>query len=497
MQEYYLGIDIGTGSAKAVAVDLVGTPFATSQFHYSTFSTQPTFCEQDPEVIWDAFCGCIKEIVDKTGCEPLTICLSSVMHSLIGVNEQGKALTQLITWTDARSAEIAEILRNDPAGRAIYMLTGTPIYSMSPLTKIMWFKSHVPELFTRIFKFISIKEYIWFKLFNEFQIDYSVASATGLFDIINKKWCIEALELAGITAEKLSNAVNTKYLRTDLSALGISRLSLKNSIPFIIGASDGCLANLGTLAISSGCAALTIGTSGAVRIASEHPIPNFEAMTFSYCLDDSTYICGGPLNNGGIAVQWLLKQFLNIESPSNSDYNKLFESIETVEPGCKGLIFLPYLTGERAPVWDTKSCGNFLGVRLHHKQVDFTKAVLEGICFALRQVLEIVDTNHDIDVLHVSGGFTSSIVWIQMLADITGKKICLVSTQDASAVGAVYLGMKALNIIKDYSDITLQSGSTIYPTEKNAAVYNRNYSIFQHLYANLKEPMHRLYADNN
>ncbi|MEO6136478.1 MAG: FGGY family carbohydrate kinase, partial [Ginsengibacter sp.] len=187
-EEYYLGMDIGTGSTKAVAVSKEGKPLQEVQFFYDTKISTEGYSEQDPENIWDALIKCIREIVSKLNRVPNTVSFSSAMHSLIIVDKNNAAITPLITWADSRSEKIAEELRESDQAKKIYKDTGTPIHSMTPLCKIKWFQKNEPATFEKAFKFISIKEFIWFRLFNVYEIDMSIASATGLFNIKNFEW---------------------------------------------------------------------------------------------------------------------------------------------------------------------------------------------------------------------------------------------------------------------------------------------------------------------
>jgi gluconokinase len=487
--KYVLGIDIGTGSVKAVAVNLKGNSFEVCQHHYSFNSPKPGYHEQDPEQIWAAFTVSIKGIIDKTGAQPLAVSLSSAMHSLIAVDEDGNPLAPMITWADNRSAEIAVRLRSTEQGMSIYKATGTPIHSMSPLCKLIWIRQNDAALFSEAHKFICIKEYIWHKLFKEFTIDHSMASCTGLFDIVQLKWHMDALNLAGINPAALSEPVPTGY-----SKIGVSLDFLHPDIPFVIGASDGCLANLGTLATEPGIAAMTIGTSGAVRVASSKPLPNPAAMTFSYILDKDTFICGGPINNGGVAMQWWLKNIAG-PNPTEKNYEDLFNQVAGVPAGSNGLIFLPYLTGERAPIWDSESCGNFFGVKLQHTQADFSRAVLEGICLAMKDVLEAVQQNAEpITQINISGGFTKSEVWVQTLADITGKNLAILQPDDASAVGAAFMALNGMGSTRAYP--TAGNDLSIYrPNPQTNVIYERIFPIYRQLYQDLKGTMHMVYKN--
>jgi len=490
--KYILGIDVGTGSTKAVAVGLDLLAAGSSQYFYPTTASQPGYSEQDPELIWKAFQQSIEEVVEKIGTAPLSVSLSSAMHSLIAVDENGNALAPMMTWADSRSADAAADLLSTPLGMELYQLTGTPIHSMSPLCKLIWIRENKPELFKKTFKYISIKEYIWFKLFKTFECDYSIASCTGLMDIKKLTWCSKAIEVAGIPEHKLSTLVPTTYVRKDFNPESTLPF-LAAATSFVIGASDGCLANLGSGAIKPGMAALTIGTSGALRVAGGQAVLNEKAMTFSYLLDEDIFINGGPINNGGIALKWHLKNISGREELNDDDYTRAFAAAEQVACGAEGLIFLPYLQGERAPIWDAKSCGTFFGIGLNHHQRHFTRAVIEGVCYALNDVLRsLLASGQDIHQLNVSGGFVSSDLWLQVLADITGKKLVLATTEDASAVGAAYLAIKATGLSSSYPSAEVKESKIILPNESNHAVYQGYFRIYQKLYPQLRPLMHEL-----
>jgi gluconokinase len=240
------------------------------------------------------------------------------------MDKNNKAITPLITWADTRSGDIAQRLRNLPEAENLYKATGTPIHSMTPLCKIIWLKENEPEIFKAAFKYISIKEFIWYKLFKVYQIDHSIASATGLFDIEKLKWNDFSLQLCSINSSQLSEIMPTNFLRKDVDSSVTSLLNISSKTSFCIGASDGCTANVGSYAVEKGTAALTIGTSGAVRIASSKPIFDFASMSFNYLLDEKTFICGGPVNNGGNVVEWLFESIFNNSKPSEKEYKNLF-----------------------------------------------------------------------------------------------------------------------------------------------------------------------------
>ena len=464
----------------------------------SSTNIKPGYSEQDPEMLLKAFIGVHKKIVDDVKYAPVSISLSSAMHGVIVIDKENKALTPLITWSDTRIEEIAEKIHSSADAENIYKATGTPIHAMSPLCKIIWLRENQPSVFDAAFKFISIKEYIWHKLFDVYEIDHSIASATGLFNIESLNWNKTSLQLCQIKPDQLSNPVPTDFIRKNVSTSVAEALHISSETSFCIGGSDGCMANLGSYAIEKGTAALTIGTSGAVRIASPIPIYNFKEMIFNYVMDENTFICGGPVNNGGNVVQWLFKSFLDISKPSEKDYNDLFVEIDSVPAASTGLIFLPYLYGERAPVWDGKSNGVFFGIKPFHTRKYFLRAAVEGICYSMNQVLKIVESSTEkIEKLIVGGGFINTKKWIQMLADITGKKIFVIETEDSSAVGAALLNMKAMKVIDNYNAFKPAINEIVEPDLENHKKHEENFAIFKNLYPALKTSMHELYQNKN
>ncbi|MGV3656458.1 MAG: gluconokinase, partial [Chitinophagaceae bacterium] len=317
---YVIGIDIGTGSTKAVALDVNGEVVATAQQHYPSLPAAPGTDEQDPEVIWEAFVHCINSVIDKAGHAPAIISLSSCMHSLLAVNVDGKPITNMITWADARSQAVAEHLRQSGEAEALYNATGTPLHSMSPLSKIIWFGQKERETFAKAARWISVKEYIWWRLFSAYEVDVSIATASGMMDIHQFCWHEQALKSAGIERQQLSAIVPATYMRSDLQPAAHKLLPLKEETLFCIGSSDGCMANLGSGAVQKGVGALTIGTSAAVRVVTAAPVIHYQSMLFNYPIDEKTFVCGGPVNNGGNMIHWVIKKLKGLEQPNQKDY---------------------------------------------------------------------------------------------------------------------------------------------------------------------------------
>ena len=399
---YVIGIDIGTTHTKAVAFAEDGSVMASAETSYPAFTDADGAHELEPAHLFDAALTVLLQVTeDRKPDDIAAVSFSAAMHSLILIGKDGKPLTRAITWADTRSEAYAEKLKASEAGQRIYRQTGTPIHAMSPLCKLLWLKDKKPELFFQAVRFISIKEYVWWRFVGKYQVDHSVASATGLFDIQRLEWSSEALALAGIKASALSEPVPATHCERELVSTWRS-IGIPVESPFVIGASDGCLANLGTGAVRPGATALTIGTSGAVRMAVRTPEYDARERLFTYILTPGLYIMGGATNNGGNAVQWYA-------GLAGKTLDQLADLAGQAPAGCEGLIFLPYLLGERAPVWDASASGVFFGIRSLHGQAHFARAVLEGVSYGLRQIgASLEETVGPLEQIYASGGFTGN-----------------------------------------------------------------------------------------
>jgi gluconokinase len=495
--DYLIGIDIGTTSTKAVALGAAGGLLAEASRSYPTHSPCPGHIEQDPEEIFGAVLQVLKEVVDRLGGkQPLAVSFSSAMHSLIALGADGQPLSPCLIWADTRSEAEAARLRQTPAGQAIYEATGMPIHPMTPLCKLLWLRKHQAPLFARTHKFVSIKEYALFRLFGSFFIDYSLASATGLFHLFRRQWHEESLAVVGITAAQLSDPVPPTHLLRGLSARWASVLGLKPQVPFVLGSSDGAMANLGANALGPGRAAVTLGTSGAIRVFSPTPVADRSRHTFStYLLDEEACLFTSPISNGGIALRWFRDAFGGPEVAAARQqhldpYDLLSEVAAQVPPGAGGLLFLPYLLGERAPVWDANARGVFFGVNVGHGRAHFLRAVLEGVIYSIYHAgQDLQQLAGEAEVICANGGFARSRLWVQLLADVFNKPVQLTASQESSAIGAALLGLKALGVLADFSNLEpyVPVAATLLPDPHRHAIYQRHYALFGRLYGKLKE----------
>lgn len=495
---YIVAADIGTTSTKTLVIDRDGRVLASHSIEYPLNTPAPDRAEQDPDQIFDAVVQGIGAVVRKLGITPaqvLCVSFSSAMHSLIAVDKQTKPLTACITWADNRSSRYAEELKLSGLGQQIYERTGTPIHPMSPLLKLMWFRDNEPGLVKETYKFIGIKEYVFAKLFGRYLIDHSLASATGLFNLENLDWDAEALSHAGVTREQLSELVPTTHRVEGLSAEYAAAMGLSKDTPFVIGASDGVLANLGVGAFEPGVVAVTIGTSGAVRSVVTKPQTDPEGKLFCYALTENFWVVGGPINNGGIVFRWVRDQIATAEAEEArrqgiDPYDYLTELASQVGAGSDGLLFLPLLSGERAPYWNANARGVYFGLSLSHQKKHMIRAALEGVMFSIQAVATSLErVMGPAKVIRASGGFARSEFWRQMMTDMLGTAVTVPDSIESSGIGAALLGLLAMGEIDDLSHAHdwIQVGMAHEVNENNYRIYQQLTSIYTSVYHQLKD----------
>ncbi|UTE78164.1 gluconokinase [Rossellomorea sp. KS-H15a] len=486
MSEFMIGVDIGTTSTKAVLFNKEGKAIERHGIEYPLHTPTPGTAEQDPEEIFQAVLKCVKEVASSTNETISFVSFSSAMHSLILVDENDQPLTPSITWADNRSAAWAEKIKIEMNGMEIYRRTGTPIHPMSPLVKLAWLKDEKPELLGKAAKFISIKEFVFHRLFGKYVVDYSIASATGMFHLENLAWDEEAMKVAGVSKDQLSTPVSTTESLVGLKSEYTEMLGLPADTPFVVGASDGVLSNLGVNAIEPGVVAVTIGTSGAIRAVTDRPVTDPKGRIFCYALTDKHWVIGGPVNNGGMIFRWVRDELASGEVEvakrlGKDPYEVLTDIAAKVEPGSEGLLFHPYMAGERAPLWNAKARGSFFGLGMHHKKEHMIRAVLEGIVMNLYSVLlaleELIGTPKRVQA---TGGFARSELWRQMLADVFDQEVEVPESFESSCLGAVVLGMYGSEMIDSLEAVSEMVGSvhSHQPDPKATEAYTRLMPIF-------------------
>lgn len=494
---YFIGVDIGTTSTKAIVFSSSGAIKGMSNCGYGILVPQPGYAEQDPKTIFTVVIAAIRDAVEQAAVpqsEISAVGFGTATHSLIAMDAKNQPLTNSIIWADNRSVAQAEQLKQDQTGYNLYLRTGSPIHPASWLTKLMWMRELNSDTFSKAAKFISIKEYILYQLFELYVVDYSIASATGLFNLKQLNWDEEAIALAGIRPQQLSELVPTTYVLRGIKVEYAEAIGLAVDTPIVIGANDGVLANLGVGAIAPGQVAITIGTSGAVRTITNTPIADPQMRTFCYALTEKYWAIGGPTNNGGIILRWLRDEFCAPEVDEAKrlgvdPYDVMIQAAVKVPAGAEGLLCLPFLSGERAPYWNAKARGIFFGVGLHHKRSHFIRAVLEGILFNLYSVnVALQQLTGEIKEIWASGGFARSQEWRQLMADLFGYEVLIPEVYEGSGFGAAVLAMYAVGAIAELTDVQklIHISHRHQPDVHLTPVYHDLFSIYERIYQTME-----------
>ncbi|NHC14940.1 gluconokinase [Motilibacter sp. E257] len=490
-----LGVDLGTTATKVVAFDVHGQEHASSSAGYPLLEPSPGEAVQDPAEITAAALRAIRAVTAELppGAVVRAVSFSSALHSLVGVDADGVALTPSITWADIRANKQADRLRTSGKGLELQLRTGTPTHPMSPLTKLMWFREEDPELHARVATWAGIKEVVVHALTGEWVTDHSVASATGLFNLRSRSWDREALELAGVGPERLPRLVATTYAGLRPLPAVAAELGLPADVPLVVGGGDGPLANLGIGAVKPGVAACSVGTSGALRVVVESPSVDPQGRVFCYALTEDRWAVGGAITNGGVAVRWAgdtMAPELEELAPElgDSPVEPVLDLAASVPPGCGGLVMLPYLLSERAPHWTSVPSAAYVGLTRAHGRAHLVRATLEGICQQLALVLDSMRAaGNEVHEVRATGGVFASRLWRQTLADVLGMPVSFAKGHEGSSFGAALLGMQAVGLVEsvDAAEALIEIEEVVAPDPAAVSVYATLRPLYSEVYAAL------------
>lgn len=464
-----IGVDLGTSAVKVLAVTTAGREIASGSEFYGLETPETDFVEQDADVVYRATMHVLAGVladVRMRGSEVDAIGFSSAMHGVLCVDDAGEPLSRVITWMDRRAHAVADKWRADGTALELYRSTGAPMHPMLPVAKLRWLLENDRDLFAKTHRFVGLKELVVYRWTGEWLIDHGIASATGMLDLRTREWHPRALELAGVTPERLSKpSLPSTALRRFRPAIA-RELGLTGSTAVVLASSDGALANIGVGASGRDEVALTLGTSGAVRILSPQPILDARARTFCYCADDTSCVVGGPTSAAGASLDWIFGLLLD-EIPMDQRFARAVALAEQIPAGANGLVVLPFFAGERAPYWNSALRGAFDGLDLAHDRRTILRAAFESVVFGVYAVYDVVrELAQDANCLLLSGGLTKSPLVRHLLADVFGIPAVQPREQEASAFGAALLAAQAVGLIDDAGAAARAAGYDA-PTEPN------------------------------
>ena len=452
-----IGIDLGTTAVKVVAnAASDGRELSEARQTYALSTPQPGHVEQDANEIYRATMGCLRKVIDEIKLraeQPLAIGFSAAMHGLIAVDQRGEPISPLINWMDRRSAGIAATWQADGTAADLYSRTGAPMHPMLPLCKLRWLSENDPGLFTRAARFVGMKELFIHRWTGEWLVDEAIGTATGMLDTRTKRWDSKALTAARVDAQRLSEPVSCATRRVVTRPQVASALGVDEETQIVLASSDGALANLGSGAVSTDLAALTLGTSGAVRIVSGEPLLDESGRTFCYVFDDKHWLIGGPTSSAGAVLEWLFAVLLH-DLPQEQRFRRAVALAADCKPGSEGLTMLPFLSGERAPYWRGDLRGAFVNLDLAHEPKDIIRSAFEAVVFSVYAVYGVMREMHiEPSALLLSGGLTHAPLVRQMIADVFECEARVTDHDEASAFGAAMFAGLATGILKSLEDV--------------------------------------------
>lgn len=481
----YLGIDLGTSAVKLLLLDREGKIVKTISKEYGVNYLNGNWAEQNPEEWWNAVDSGLEDILDKDNKEKLeSISFSGQMHGLVILDEENKVIRPAIIWCDQRTEKECEELNSlSWLGK----VTGNQALTGFTAPKILWIKNNEYENFKKIRKIMLPKDYIAYKLSKVHGTDVSDASGTLLLNVSERKWSKEMIEYLGIKEESLGKVFESTEVIGVIDKKIAKKFGLKEDVKIVMGGGDQAVGAVGVGAIKEGIVSVALGTSGVVFSSTDEYRADKDYRLHSFCDANGKYHQMGVMLAAAGAFKWWVE---NVNE--SKDYKYYNEIAEKVEVGSKGLFFMPYLIGERTPHNDSSVRGSFIGLTYNHKKGEMTRAVLEGVVFALRDSFELLkEMGIKLEKIRVSGGGAKSMLWKQILADILGKQVISIdSAAEGPALGAAILaavGAKRYKTVEEACEKIINEVEVYKPNLENMIAYEGRYKKFKSLYPMLKE----------
>jgi gluconokinase len=480
-----LGVDIGTTGCRSVVYSDQAELVSSSEKLYPTLSPKPGWAEQEPIFVIHQVEESIREAVAKAkdlGYDVTLMSFSAVNHGLIPMGN-GVPLRPLIIWADNRSTEITEAWKAEGLKEEFYNKTCCPLHPMYLPGKLAWLRQYEPDIFKKADRFISLKEFLFFRWFGKYVIDTSIATSSGLFNVHQMTWDEAILNRIGVQTEQLSEIVPTTEVFEGLKEETIKQLGLNPRIKVVIGAGDGVLSSLGAGAVDPGEVTVMIGTSGAARITVAKPTLDRLGRTWCYYLSPNAWVVGGAINNAGLTLQWVRQNWLK-----GISFEEVEEMAVKVSAGSDGLMLMPFLTGERSPNWDPNIRAALIGLDFGHGPGHFARAAMEGVAYRIRSVYEpIQEMAGTVISVRTGGGFMASPTWVQILANVLDHPLQALGEPQGSAFGAVLLGWIAVGKISSLNESKrfMKVNQVIEPQSSQVDLYQNEYKKYCQLYQKL------------
>lgn len=506
---YLLGVDVGTTSVKVAVIDENAKVLGISKSSYRLITPNPNYQQIDTEDMWKAFIKCVQLIEEGKGIdlsEITGIGISSLCPGLTAFGEDGEILVDPILYSDRRSTEEAELILEAVGRDELFEITAnTAMAGATSGTSMLWIKRNLPDIYKKTKYFGHVNTLMAYRMTGNYAIDYSNASYSNFFETTGGfKWSKEICEKVGIDIEKLPPLLHSTDVVGTLKDQELMALGLPEGIPVVIGGGDTACASLAVGVTRAGDVCESVGTTNVLTICVDKP--KFDRSFINRChVVEGTWIYQGAMSHTGSSYQWFKDEFcqdLQVESlyTHQDVFVRMNEEAKKARPGCDGLVFLPYMLGERSPVWDPYARGIFFGVSLQTKRRDFNRAIMEGCGYGLRQLAEIAErvTGERITELVAIGGGAKSEVWAQIKADIMGADIHVLDLNDMAPIGAALLAGVGAGVFKDVYEasdkVEKKICRTVKASHEHDRVYEQGYQVYTQLYPNVKD-LYRLTSE--
>ena len=504
--KYWLGVDIGTGGSRALLVRADGSvACSVTAPHEEILMERPLWAEQRPENWWDAAVTAIRTALanaEVRGDEIAGVGLSGQMHGLTLLDEAHEVIRPALIWCDQRSQEQVDWI-NAKAGQSMVLeQTANPVLTGFTAPKLLWVRDHDAPSYDRVRTMLLPKDYVRFRLTGEFSSDVSDASGTALFDVAKRRWADPLIERLGIDRSILPDVVESPAVSGRIAAYAARETGLARDTPVVGGGGDQAASAVGNGIVESGLVSCTIGTSGVVFSHSDKPAydPEGRVHTFCHAVPGKWHVMG-VTQGAGLSLQWFRNQFAGALAAEAAErdveaYDLLTEEAQGVPAGSEGLLWLPYLMGERTPHLDAFARGGWVGLTAKHTRGHLVRSILEGVACSLNDCLGIIESlGADIEAVRASGGGAKSPLWRSILAGVFRKPIATLQTQEGSAYGAALLAMVGTGEFGSVQEACAQiiaERSRKQPSADLVGVYRESYRLFRELYPALKDLFPRM-----
>jgi len=484
-----LGIDVGTGGTRAVLLDEAGHVLgAATAEHAEMSSPELGWAEQDPRDWWRAACVAIAECLTDAGAtraEVSAVGLSGQMHGLVLLDAAGELVRPALIWCDQRTEEESRTITERVGAKRLIELTANPALTGFTLPKIWWVRAHEPEIWSRVRSIMLPKDYVRFKLTGARATDVADASGTLLFDVVNRCWSAEMLKASDLNSEILPEVFESQEISGLVSKEGAAASGLREGTPVVAGAGDQAAGAVGMGIVEPGNVSATIGTSGVVFAATSSPVvePRGRIHTFCHAIPGRWHVMG-VTQGAGLSLRWFRDQF------GGASYDALVKEAVEAPAGADGLLWAPYLMGERTPHLDPNARGALVGLTAQHTRAHVIRAILEGVAFSLRDTFTIFrELSVPVNSIRLGGGGARSSLWQQIQADIYGTPVDLVAAEEGAAYGAALLagvGAGAWRSVEAACETAVHVAKRVAPIGSNVELMNRRYEEYRKLYPALR-----------